>query len=248
MPVNGHRGCRSQTHRTGTGRPFCHQARDSHGRNNFFILTPDKAKELDLPPEFLKPILPSPRYVNVAEIPADSSGNPLIERRLLLLDCDLPPDEVREKHLALWAYLQTGAKAGIDKGYLCTHRSPWYAQEDRPPAMFLCTYMGRHGKESRGPFRFLLNHSKATAANTYLLLYPRDRLAKILRERPEAAVAVWKALTSIPVEAIMGEGRIYGGGLYKIEPRELANAPAESVLNAVEGLIESPGEQMILFE
>jgi hypothetical protein len=26
------------------------------GANNFFILTPDKAKELDLPPEFLKPI------------------------------------------------------------------------------------------------------------------------------------------------------------------------------------------------
>jgi predicted RNA methylase len=218
------------------------------GANNFFILTPDQARELSLPSSFLKPILPSPRYVHVEEIPADSRGNPLIERRLLLLDCNLPPDEVREKHPALWAYLQSGAKAGIDGGYLCTHRSPWYAQEDRPPAMFLCTYMGRHGKEARGPFRFILNHSKATAANTYLLLYPRDRLAKVLRERPEAAVAVCRALNSIPVEAIVGEGRIYGGGLHKIEPKELANAPAQGVLKAVEGMIDSRGEQMMLFE
>jgi len=218
------------------------------GANKFFILTPQQAKQLSLPSGFLKPILPSPRYVHVDEIPADSRGNPLVEPRLLLLDCHLPPDEVRGKHPTLWAYLQTGTKDGIDKGYICTHRSPWYAQEDRPPAMFLCTYMGRQGKEARGPFRFILNHSKATAANTYLLLYPRQRLAKVLRERPEAAVAVWRALNSIPAEAIVGEGRIYGGGLHKIEPRELANAPAQSVLKAVEGIIDSRNEQMVLFE
>jgi adenine-specific DNA-methyltransferase len=217
------------------------------GSNDFFILTPEKARQLDLPARFLKPILPSPRYLDVGEIQADSQGNPLIKHRVLL-DCNLPPNQVREEYPALWAYLESGAKAGVSAGYLCTHRSPWYAQECRPPARFICTYMGRHTKEARGPFRFILNHSKVTAANTYLLLYPKARLARVLKERPEAAVAIWRELNSIPVEAILGEGRIYGGGLYKIEPRELANAPAQGVFGAVAGMIDNRCEQTTLFE
>jgi hypothetical protein len=108
--------------------------------------------------------------------------------------------------------------------------------------------MGRHGKTARGPFRFILNHSKATAANTYLLLYPNGRLARVLRESPDAAVAVWKALRSIPIEAIVGEGRIYGGGLHKIEPRELANAPAQPVISALGQTMENPREQLVFFD
>jgi adenine-specific DNA-methyltransferase len=217
------------------------------GSNDFFILAHEKAKQLDLPARFLKPILPSPRYLDVDEIQADSQGNPLIKHKLLL-DCNLHPNQVRDEYPALWAYLESGAKAGVSAGYLCTHRSPWYAQERRPPARFICTYMGRHTKEARGPFRFILNHSKVTAANTYLLLYPKAQLAKVLMERPEAAVAIWRELNSIPVEAILGEGRIYGGGLYKIEPRELANAPAQGVFEAVAGMIDNRSEQTMLFE
>jgi hypothetical protein len=49
----------------------------------------------------------------------------------------------------------------------------------------------------------------------------------------EARKAVWKALASIAAEMLMGEGRVYGGGLHKLEPKELANVPGEIVLEAL---------------
>lgn len=202
------------------------------GANDFFLLPETKAQDLRLASRFLSPILPSPRYLRTDEIEADEKGHPLIERRLLLLDCALPEDRVREEYPQLWAYLETGRAQGIHERYLCTHRAPWYSQEHRAPSPILCTYMGRVG-ESKGAFRFILNHSKAIAANVYLMLYPRQALARILRDRPDALRAVWTALKEIPWDALLGVGRVYGGGLHKMEPKELAEAPAAGLLAAM---------------
>jgi len=199
------------------------------GANKFFILTPEDAGQRGLPPEVLTPILPSPRYLEADEVQADDCGNPLVARQQVLVDCRLPPDSVRRKYAALWAYLQEGVKAGVHERYLCKHRSPWYVQEARPPAPFLCTYMGRGSGAGRGPFRFILNHSRATAANTYLLLYPKGGSAKALRDDPTLIAAVWRALQGIGSDAIKGAGRVYGGGLHKVEPKELASVPARAV-------------------
>ncbi|MEG4458997.1 hypothetical protein [Microcoleus sp. N9_A1] len=70
----------------------------------------------------------------------------------------------------------------------------------------------------------------ATATNVYLMLYPKPALAKVLLDRPELLKEVWQALDRISDEALMGEGRVYGGGLHKLEPRELGNALAERIL------------------
>ncbi|MGH9172860.1 MAG: SAM-dependent DNA methyltransferase, partial [Vicinamibacterales bacterium] len=150
-----------------------------------------------------------------------------------LLDCRLPEAEVRAKHPSLWKYLRSGITSGVDQRYLCRHRQPWYSQENRPPAPFLCTYMGRATRKSDVPFRFILNHSKATAANVYLLLYPRSPLASALKTDPDLYRAVWNALSGITGEMLTGEGRIYGGGLHKMEPKELANVPADRVMIAL---------------
>ena len=122
---------------------------------------------------------------------------------------------------------------GIHERYLCRHREPWYSQENRPPALFLCTYMGRPTARSESPFRFILNHSQATAANVYLMLYAKPKLATLLQGAPELSRAVWKALSSVTSESLIGHGRTYGGGLYKLEPRELANLPADVILDVL---------------
>jgi hypothetical protein len=93
--------------------------------------------------------------------------------------------------------------------------------------------MGRLTHKSQSPFRFILNYSKATAANVYLLLHPKRDLAALLTDNPELYRKVWKALSSITAEMLMGEGRIYGGGLHKLEPKELANVPADPVLKVL---------------
>ncbi|WP_333219402.1 hypothetical protein [Microcoleus sp. Pol12A5] len=45
-----------------------------------------------------------------------------------------------------------------------------------------------------GSFRFIRNHSRATATNVYLMLYPKPALAKAFLEKPELLKEVWQAL------------------------------------------------------
>ena len=216
------------------------------GANDFFILTAEQIAHYQLPREFLTPILPGPRLLSLDEVLADAAGNPLLEQRLFLLDCKLPENEVT-KYPALAEYLQMGVEMGVHSGYICRHRSPWYAQEERLPSRLLCTYMGRVGKERSNPFRFILNHSKAIAANVYLMLSPKPVLAKLLQNDPELYRHIWNTLKHIAPEVLIGEGRVYGGGLYKLEPGELMNAPADTILEILPSTFHTYTEQMKLF-
>jgi adenine-specific DNA-methyltransferase len=218
------------------------------GSNKFFILTPRQVAKYQLPAEFLIPILPSPRYLLTDTIEADSNGNPLLEQQLFLLACNLAEDEVQAKYPSLWRYIQIGVQSEVSERYLSKHRSPWYAQENRPASPLLCTYMGRQSSSSRKPFRFILNHSKATAPNVYLMLYPKPALANILKSKPELLESIWQSLNKIPFETLMSEGRMYGGGLYKIEPNELANTPADNLLAVLPDLFKHHPRQLSFFD
>ena len=203
------------------------------GNNNFFIMTIEQIVKHDLPYEYFVPILPGPRHLPNDEIEAYPDGSPQLDHRLFLLKCRLPEKEIEQKHPSLWSYLQTG-KPSTSERYLCRSRSPWYAQENRPPPPFLCTYMGRSDGKRDRPFRFILNHSQATAANVYLLLYPNPPLAQALQHRPALTKTVWHLLNTIETSTLLGEGRVYGGGLHKLEPKELAHvsaAPIEALLS-----------------
>ncbi len=65
------------------------------------------------------------------------------------------------------------------------------------------------------------------------MLYPKPVLAKYLSGSPVLVRRVWERLTMITGETLVGEGRIYGGGLHKLEPKELANVPAEGILELI---------------
>jgi adenine-specific DNA-methyltransferase len=202
------------------------------GANDFFIMTREEALGRGVSERFLRPILPSPRYVKEPIIEADEQGDPTVDRPLVLLDCNLPEDEVRSDHPSLWAYFQEGVARGLNEGYLTSRRSPWYTQERRESSPFVCTYMGRH-RGGRAPFRFLWNRSRAIAANVYLMLYPKATLFRVLKTRPALEQVVFGLLQEIRPDHFIEEGRVYGGGLHKMEPKELAALPADSILRAI---------------
>ena len=199
------------------------------GNNAFFIMTKEKAKEHGLPAKFLRPILPSPRYLKADVIQADSRGFPVIDRRLFLLDCDLPPEVVQRKFPKLWEYLSQGL-TDVAERYLCRKKKIWYSQEKRDSPPILCTYLGRSDSDSSRPFRFILNQSTAIAANVYHLLYPTPIMARAIEEDKKLLEKVWETLNQIPADALLSNGRVYGGGLHKLEPRELGNIDASSLV------------------
>lgn len=211
------------------------------GANKFFIIEPDTIARYQIPSCLLTPILPSPRYLSSAEIKADEHGDPLLEKPQYLINCNLSEAAIRERYAGLWNYLQEGIAAGVHKGYLCAHRSPWYAQEVRPAAPFLCPYMGRKERKSGEPFRFILNRSRATVPNVYLMLYPKPILAHALQASPDLYDDILRALNRTTPESLIAGGRVYGGGLHKLEPNELASARLAGVIvHRTEGRIEIP--------
>jgi adenine-specific DNA-methyltransferase len=199
------------------------------GANNFFILPRRELAERGIHERFVKPILPSARLLDSDIIESDDAGFPLIKEQLAVIDTDLPLEQIKLECIGLWRYLQEGQGKEIQKAYLLTKRSPWYRQEQRQTVRFLCTYMGRK-KENGKTFRFFWNRSAATAANTYLLLYPVGSLKAALANDPGIALRVLELLKSLGATAFTEQGRVYGGGLFKMEPRELGRVDATTIV------------------
>jgi len=60
-------------------------------------------------------------------------------------------------------------------------------------------------------------------------------LQEALTNHPELVARVFEALKSITPAQLLSEGRVYGGGLHKVEPKELGQIPARSVLESIDG-------------
>lgn len=197
------------------------------GSNRFFVLSPEQIEEHDLPTKLFVPILPSARYLKTDEVLSDSNDEPILENRLFLLSCNLPETQIKKNYPSLWRYLQLGVEMGVSEQYLCRHRQPWYSQEVRAASPFLCTYMSRPSKGGSRLFRFILNHSRSIAANSYLMIYPKPALASAMKDNPVLARTIWEFFNNLSPDAMSKEGRVYGGGLYKVEPGELSNVSVD---------------------
>lgn len=95
--------------------------------------------------------------------------------------------------------------------------------------------MGR-ARKGLAPFKFYWNQSDATATNVFLLLVPKGPLASRLRDAPALAGALRDVLAAVDLAELIGHGRVYGGGLHKLEPRELGRLDVSSLASRL-GLV-----------
>lgn len=214
------------------------------GSSRFFVMTVAEAEERGFDPQNLTPLLPSPRHVKGDSIDVAPNGYAATDPQLVVIDTDKSLEDLSESDPALKAYLDS-APDDVLGGYLVKQRRPWYRQEQREPAPFVLTYMGR-GVALDKPFRFIRNHSRAIATNMYLMLYPTPRLQSYLDSETEGLAKVHQALLSVTGEDLRSGGRVYGGGLHKMEPKELAALNASSIVNLCPELLDSSREQLPL--
>lgn len=185
----------------------------STGAESFYAKERAEWHDMGIDDEWLVPVLPPPRSMRDSRVDSDRSGWPVgYERALLSI-----PRDVGEADLpkAVAAYLGT-CPDKVRNSYTARHRAKWYSIERREPAPIVCTYMSRSEEH---PFRFVRNRSKAVVTTAYLCLYPRGELSE--GELDE----ICASLNSIDPEVLICSGREYGGGLKKLEPKELSAVP-----------------------
>jgi adenine-specific DNA-methyltransferase len=187
------------------------------GANDFFILNKSQIESNELPDDVFTPILPKIRSISGDILEADDKGNPITEQQLFVLNVKLNQDEI-ERIPRLKDYISWGEQ--FRSRTLLKSRTPWYKQEIREPAPFLCTYMGR-GDANTTPIRFIWNKSKAIATNNYLMLYPNSKLKELLEKDQNLYEELFNILKLAARNTLFEFTRIHAGGLNKIEPNEL---------------------------
>lgn len=178
------------------------------GANEFFFLTDQQAKDLQIPGEFLVPAVGRTRDIEGLEINSDALKNLSLAGRPTLLfspdgrAIDQFPEPVR-------AYLKYGEQIGIDKRVVLAMRKPWYKMEVRaiPPILF--AYLGRRH------VRFVRNVAGIVPLTGFLCIYPRST-------DPEYVEKLWRVLSHPEtVKNLSLVGKSYGDGAVKVEPRAL---------------------------
>jgi len=199
------------------------------GNNGFFVLSPDVAEQKGIDSKFLVPILPGPRYLSSQLVESTPDGIPVVDRLRYLLSIELPEEELKSEYPRVYDYLQEGVSQGVSNGYLCQSRKYWYLQEKRKPPLYVASYMGRGDAKGSSPIRFFLNRSSAIATNAFICLYPKPELQTLLHGDPRREEELLTLMNSIPQVVIEAAGRSYGGGLKKIEPKELRSVQLGAV-------------------
>ena len=118
------------------------------GANRFFIMDARRAETLSIPRRFLRPVLPSPRYVKSDVVAADRDGVPKLERPLFLFDCHLPLEVLERTEPETADYLKRGESEAVNEGYLASRRDPWYSyrgsRSGPVPLHVHGPFLGRH--------------------------------------------------------------------------------------------------------
>jgi len=181
------------------------------GDNSFFVIPQSVVDEWGIEAEYLQPVVASARDLPDGVLTREH-WNKLKKtgRPCWLLNCSNPKSELKGKKIL--AYLEHGESRGVHERFNCRTRNPWYKGEQVAPPDIIITYM------NRGRTRFVENRSDCRVMSVFIngFITESDVSIKSLLETLNSAE------TS---EILMRIGRVYGGGLGKVEPGTLASLP-----------------------
>lgn len=171
------------------------------GANPVWVLSPGQT----LLPERLT----TPAVTRAREIIDDAIGTPAAVARLKRV-ANLPRDLATlapAERRAANQFIRLAQQAGADLGYVARQRKPWHWLDLRAPPAALVSYMGRR------PPVFRANPQAVSYLNIAHGLYPRQPLPAGLLPR---------LLAHLNQSVDINSGRVYGGGLVKFEPSDIA--------------------------
>ncbi len=222
-------------------RPFYGKTRACHRKQFILYSSQVEVVRTRHPDELCTPDSSSPRYLKQEIIEAGKKGWPILIEPLALIDCSLSEEEIAKKFPKFWDYLRKAKTTRFTWVIWQVGGRPGIPRRKGPSHTILCTYMGRAGKghfDSSGI-------SQTRLLQTFICFYIRkNRVTHILNTQPTLWETVFKVLQSIHPEEFFSEGRVYGGGLYKMEPAELMRLPADDLAKIL-GVHKS--EQLVMF-
>lgn len=175
------------------------------GCNRFFVISEAKRVELGLDTATLRACITSPRLVAGTALTAADLDALADDVPRWLLDCDDVDADKQETPLGRYLRSELGERAKAS--YLAQQRTLWFAPEKRNASPILYTYF------NKTRVRFIRNHANAVPLNTFLIIEPNDGV-----DTDELC----RRLNAVNVGALGRSARVYGGGLWKLEPSELA--------------------------
>ncbi len=184
------------------------------GRNEVWVLPAESdvvANELTVPA-----VTRAREIINGSVLAADARSRAC---RVVNLPRDL--DQLgTEQRLAALHFIELALARGADQGYIARHRKPWFALDMREPPAAFVSYMGRR------PPVFRPNPQRLSYLNIAHGLYPRE---------PITAGRLRRVLDHMNRSTDLYSGRVYGGGLTKFEPSDVARLRVPAcVLDAAE--------------
>lgn len=199
------------------------------GSNEFFVIPQAVVDEWKIEPRYLLPVVASARDLPDGDL-SQADWEALRDRGR---PCwFLAVNDVFEslKGTNVRRYLEHGMKQGVHERFNCRTRNPWYKPENVAPPDIIITYM------NRGRTRFVRNSARCRVMSVFLNGFVLDPAADI-----DSLLAALNAPeTSVLIEKL---GRTYGGGLGKIEPREISALPMPDLSQLTTPAPSAPGRR-----
>lgn len=179
------------------------------GANSYFTFSRTKAAEYNIPPDSLLPCITKSKDVNSPFFTSDrfeelANAN----ANIFLFNAGKTPID-----RSVLAYIQLGEEEGINKRFLTSRRTPWFINENRPPAPIWVSVFNRND------IKFVRNEAGISNLTAFHCIYLKSNLFSKI----DLDLLFAYLLTDVAKEIFNDNRREYGDGLKKFEPNDLNN-------------------------